>query len=170
MQSWNRLTSALETGPNAFDRGKYGSKIHLVSERTGLLIWVGISGSNLHDSRALAPMVRGISSIRSRRGLCWCKPAELHADKVYDNRHLRRWLRYRHITPCVARKGIESSQRLGRHCRTIERHGLARRMPAPAFSSAAADSLNETISQCRHTELAYKPAINDDMCFETCDS
>ena len=50
------------------DRGKDGSKIHLITERTGLPLSVGISGANLHDSQALEPLVRGIPPIRSRRG------------------------------------------------------------------------------------------------------
>jgi hypothetical protein len=41
------------TGPNPVDRGKKGSEIHLITERTGLPISVGISGANLHDSQAL---------------------------------------------------------------------------------------------------------------------
>lgn len=55
------------TGPNPVDRGKYGSKIHLVTERTGLPLSVGISGANLHDSQALIPLVKGIPPIRSRK-------------------------------------------------------------------------------------------------------
>ncbi|WSE11849.1 IS5 family transposase (plasmid) [Streptomyces sp. NBC_01445] len=109
------------TGPNPVDRGKYGSKIHLITERTGLPLSVGISGANLHDSQALEPLVRGIPPIRSRRGPRRRRPAKLHADKAYDNRHLRQWLRLRHITPRIARKGVETSQRLGRHRWTIER-------------------------------------------------
>ena len=109
------------TGPNPVDRGKYGSKIHLITERTGLPLSVGISGANLHDSQALEPLVRGIPPIRSRRGPRRRRPAKLHADKAYDNRHLRQWLRLRHITPRIARKGVETSQKLGRHRWTIER-------------------------------------------------
>ncbi|MGZ3119765.1 IS5 family transposase [Streptomyces sp. H62] len=109
------------TGPNPVDRGKYGSKIHLITERTGLPLSVGISGANLHDSQALEPLVRGIPSIRSRRGPRRRRPAKLHGDKGYDYDHLRRWLRSRNITPRIARKGIESSQRLGRHRWTVER-------------------------------------------------
>ncbi|MFJ2908429.1 transposase, partial [Streptomyces sp. NPDC087228] len=66
-------------------------------------------------------LVRGIPPIRSRRGPRRRKPAKLHADKAYDNRQLRQWLRGRGITPRIARKGIESSERLGRHRWTIER-------------------------------------------------
>jgi transposase len=90
------------TGPNPVDRGKYGSKIHLITERTGLPLSVGISGANVHDSQALMP----------------CK---LHGDKGYDYRHLRQWLAQRGIQHRIARKGVETSQRLGRHRWTIER-------------------------------------------------
>ncbi|GAA3472083.1 hypothetical protein GCM10018965_066360 [Nonomuraea roseola] len=41
------------TGPNPVDRGKKGSKIHLITERTGLPISVAISAANTHDSLAL---------------------------------------------------------------------------------------------------------------------
>ncbi|GGW17645.1 hypothetical protein GCM10010264_74070 [Streptomyces globisporus] len=109
------------TGPNPVDRGKCGSKIHLITERSGLPISVGISGANLHDSQALIPLVKGIPPIRSRRGRRRRKPDKLHADKGYDYAHLRRWLRERGITHRIARKGVESSQRLGRHRWTVER-------------------------------------------------
>lgn len=99
------------TGPNPVDRGTYGSKIHLITERTGLPLSVGISGANLHDGQALEPLVRGIPPIRSRRGRRRRKPARLHADKGYDYAHLRRWLRGRGIKHRIAHRGIESSQR-----------------------------------------------------------
>jgi transposase len=65
--------------------------------------------------------VKGIPPIRSRRGRRRRRPAKLHADKGYDYDHLRRWLRGRGITHRIARKGIESSSRLGRHRWTVER-------------------------------------------------
>ncbi|ROR00376.1 DDE family transposase [Streptomyces sp. 2132.2] len=61
-----------------------GSKIYLITERTGLPLSIGISGAYTHDSQTLEPLVRGISPIRSRRG-------------------------------------VDSSQRLGRHRWTVER-------------------------------------------------
>lgn len=39
----------------------------------------------------------------------------------YDYAHLRRWLSERGITHRIARKGVESSQRLGLHRWTVER-------------------------------------------------
>jgi transposase len=56
------------TGPNPVDRGKNGSKIHLITERTGLPISIDVSAANTHDSQGLEPLVRGIPPIRSRRG------------------------------------------------------------------------------------------------------
>ncbi|MFD4753518.1 transposase [Streptomyces sp. NPDC058426] len=49
------------------------------------------------------------------------RPAKLHADKGYNYDHLRRWLRGRGIRHRIARRGVESSQRLGRHRRVVER-------------------------------------------------
>ncbi|MFJ7416259.1 IS5 family transposase [Streptomyces sp. NPDC098077] len=109
------------TGPNPVDRGKKGPKIHLITERTGLPISVGISAANTHDSQALESLVRGIPPIRSRRGPRRRRPAKLHGDKGYDFDRLRAWLRSRNITPRIARRGLESSQRLGRHRWTVER-------------------------------------------------
>lgn len=49
------------------------------------------------------------------------RPGKLHGDKGYDYRHLRRWLSSRGIRHRLARKGIESSQRLGKHRWVVER-------------------------------------------------
>ncbi|GGY52590.1 hypothetical protein GCM10010384_67960 [Streptomyces djakartensis] len=68
------------TGPNLTDRGKNGSKIHLITDRNGLPLSLGISGANMHDSLGLQPLVRGISPIRSRCGPRRRCPAKLHAD------------------------------------------------------------------------------------------
>ncbi|WP_435849074.1 IS5 family transposase [Streptomyces lavendulocolor] len=42
------------TGPNPVDRGKRGSKLHVLSEAQGLPLVVAASGANLHDSQASA--------------------------------------------------------------------------------------------------------------------
>jgi transposase len=109
------------TGPNPVDRGKRGANIHLITDRSGLPLSIGISAANTHDSQGLEPLVRGIPPIRSRRGPRRRRPDKLHADKGYDYSHLRSWLRTCNITPRIARKGCEDSRRLGRHRWTIER-------------------------------------------------
>jgi IS5 family transposase len=49
------------------------------------------------------------------------RPAKLHGDKGYDDPRCRRALRRRGICPRIARRGIEPSQRLGRHRYVVER-------------------------------------------------
>ncbi|WAL69651.1 IS5 family transposase [Amycolatopsis cynarae] len=109
------------TGPNPVDRGKPGSKIHVLPERGGLPISLAVSAANTHDSQALKPLVNAIPAIRSRRGPRRHKPGKLHADKAYDQPDLRRWVRSRGIGVRIARKGIESSDKLGKHRWVIER-------------------------------------------------
>jgi transposase len=43
------------------------------------------------------------------------------ADKVYDHAELRTWIRRRGIRVRIARKGIETSEKLGQHRWVIER-------------------------------------------------
>jgi transposase len=96
------------------------SKMHVLSDRAGLPLVVGVSSGNTHDSEALKPVVTELQMRRDpRHGLI--KPGKVPADKAYDRDDLRRWLRGRRIAVRIARRGIESSQRLGRHRWVIER-------------------------------------------------
>ncbi|NHI04644.1 IS transposase [Streptomyces sp. KO7888] len=67
---------------------------------------MGISDANLHDSKALIPLMRGIPPIRSRYGPRRRRPAKFYADKGYDFAHLRGRLRRRQIVPRFAQAGI----------------------------------------------------------------
>jgi IS5 family transposase len=49
------------------------------------------------------------------------RPTKLHADKAYDSAEKRKALRQQGITPRIARRGIESSERLGRYRWVVER-------------------------------------------------
>jgi transposase len=82
-----------ETGPNPVDRGKPGSKIHVLCDRHGLPLTVLISAANTHDSQLLVPLLDSIAPIRTRRGRPRRKPIKLHADKAYDQPALRREVR-----------------------------------------------------------------------------
>ena len=109
------------TGPSPVDRAKPGSKVHVLSDRGGLPLAVAVSAANTNDSFALRPLVLAIPAVRSRRGPCRRKPAKLHADKAYDQAELRQWVRDRGIGVRIARKGIETSDHLGKHRWVIER-------------------------------------------------
>ena len=77
-----------------------------------------ISGADVHDSKLLDETVDAIPPLRlphRRRGRPRKRPVKLHADKAYDYPRCRRALRARGIIPRIARRGIESRERLGRH-------------------------------------------------------
>jgi transposase len=109
------------TGPNPVDRAKKGSKLHVLSDAEGMPRVVGISAANTADIEAFKPLLMAIPPIRSRRGPRRRRPIKARADKAYDSADLRRWLRRRGIVPRIARRGVESSERLGRHRWKIER-------------------------------------------------
>jgi transposase len=109
------------TGPNPVDRGKPGSKLHLLSDANGLPLAVGVTAANTHDSTMFVPLLDAIPAIRSRRGPRRHRPGKLHADQGYDYSHLRAYCRRLGIAPRIARRGIESSEHLGRHRWKIER-------------------------------------------------
>ncbi|MFF2174749.1 IS5 family transposase [[Kitasatospora] papulosa] len=109
------------TGPSPVDRGKPGSKMHVLSDANGLPLLVGLSAANTHDSLALKPMITGHQTRHDPHRGRYFKPQRLHADKAYDVPNLRKWLCGKHIGVRIARKGIESSERLGRRRWVIER-------------------------------------------------
>src|SRR3712207_8336568 len=83
-----------------------------------------MSAANVHDSQMMLEAIDAIEPIkRCRAGRPRKRPAKLHADKAYDSAPLRAELRRRGITPRIARKGVESSERLGRYRWVVERTG-----------------------------------------------
>jgi transposase len=79
-----------------------------------------VTAANVHDSQLLLPMLDYVPPIRTPSGRRRWRPDKLHADKAYDTRELRAEVRRRGIKVRIARKGIESSKRLGRHRWIIE--------------------------------------------------
>ena len=81
-----------------------------------------LTGANRHDSTQLAATLDAIPPVRSgKRGRPRRRPEKLHADKGYDFRRCRLDCRRRGIKARIARRGVESSQRLGRHRWVVER-------------------------------------------------
>jgi transposase len=89
--------------------------------RRGLPLSVKLSGANVPDGKRLLETVDALAPVRGRYGRPRRRPKRLHADKAYDDQALRRGLRRRGITPRIARRGVGSSVRLGRHRWVVER-------------------------------------------------
>jgi transposase len=102
-------------GANPVDRGKPGSKLHLVCEGGGLPLTVVVTAANAADTTMFAALLDDVPPIRTPSGRRRTRPAAVQADKGYDSQANRAWLQRRGIRPRIARRGIESSARLGRH-------------------------------------------------------
>jgi transposase len=69
----------------------------------------------------LQAMVDDIPPVRTPSGRRRTRPGRVHADKGYASAANRAWLRRRGITARIARRGVESSARLGRQRWKVER-------------------------------------------------
>ncbi|ALF91038.1 Transposase DDE domain protein (plasmid) [Ralstonia solanacearum] len=104
-----------QTGPNPTDRGKLGRRRHLVLDRREVPPALTVTGANRHDSVVFEARVDAIPSVPGLPGRPRCRPDKRHADKGYGFARYRQPLRKRGIEPRIARRGIESHARLGRH-------------------------------------------------------
>jgi hypothetical protein len=64
-----------DSGPNPVDRGKPGSKIHVMCDRTGLPLTVLTSAANVHDPQLMVPLLDSLAPVRSARGRPRTRPA-----------------------------------------------------------------------------------------------
>ena len=90
-------------------------------DRHGLPLAVTLSGANVPDGKKMLETVDAVESLRGKRGRPRRRPSKLHADKAYDDESLRRGLSKRGIVPRIARRGVDSSERLGRFRWVVER-------------------------------------------------
>ena len=79
------------------------------------------TAANVNEGTVLERLVDAIPPIRQPRGRPRRRPAKLHADKAFDSRRCRQALRRRRIIPRIARRGIDSSEQLGRYRWVVER-------------------------------------------------
>ena len=92
-------------GPNPTDRGKSGSKYHLLVDHNGLPLQVLLSRANTDDSELFEPLLDTVSGVGAeatgpdgpRR-----RPEKLHADEGYDYPRCRRYVHRCGITECRA--------------------------------------------------------------------
>ena len=90
-------------------------------DRKGVPLAVMLSAANVHDSMLLEDLIDAIEPIKRPRGRPRKRPEKLHADKANDDKKCARVLRKRGIKRRIARKGVQSSEKLGRHRWIVER-------------------------------------------------
>jgi hypothetical protein len=92
-------------GASPVDRGKPGSKLHLVCDGGGLLLTVAVTAANVADVTMLAAVVDDIPPVRTPSGRRRRRPGKVYSDKEYDSHDNRAWLPRRGLTPRIARCG-----------------------------------------------------------------
>jgi hypothetical protein len=73
------------------------------------------TAANVPDGHALEVLVDAVPPVKRPRGRARRRPAKAHGAKADDAARHRAMLRRRHVRPRIARRGIESSERVGRH-------------------------------------------------------
>jgi IS5 family transposase len=108
-------------GPNPTDRGKAGSKQHVVVDRGGIPLAVTLTAANEHDSIQFEGLIAALPRVQQRYGYRRKRPGKVHADKGYAFPRCRAFLSGRGMLVRIARRGVESSEQLGRHRWVVER-------------------------------------------------
>jgi transposase len=109
------------TGPSPVDRGRAGSKHHVLTDASGIPLAVILASGSRNDVTQLIPLLDAVPPIRGRVGRPRRKPRMLVADRGYDHDKYRRVLRARGIRPVIARRGVAHGSGLGRWRWPVER-------------------------------------------------
>jgi transposase len=110
-----------KTGPNPTDRGKKGSKHHVLTDRRGIPLTQTLTAANVNETTTLPAMLDRVPRLPTRGGRPRRRPKKLHVDKGYASAKNRQACRSRGIVPRIPRKGVERSDRLGRYRWVVER-------------------------------------------------
>lgn len=82
---------------------------------------VELTAANVPDANVLPDMLDKVPRICTPAGGRRRRPEKLHADKAYDSHWARLVCRLRNIIPRIARRGVDSSEHLGRYRWVVER-------------------------------------------------
>jgi transposase len=92
-----------------------------VVDRQGIPLAILLTAANVNETTMLESTIDAIQPIKRPTGRPRKRPDKLHADKAYESKKNKAALRKRGIASRIARKGIESKQKLGRHRWVVER-------------------------------------------------
>jgi transposase len=104
------------TGPSPVDRGRTGSKHHLLTDPGGIPLAISLTGGQPQPQRRhqLLPLVDGVGPVRGKPGRPRLRADELIADRGYDHDKYRRALWARGVKPVITRRQTEHGSGLGK--------------------------------------------------------
>ena len=110
-----------KTGKTPTDRGRKGTKDHLLTDGNGVPLSAHATAANRHDVTQLKTLVEEVPPVAGKPGHPKRKPAAVLADRAYDSQAHREWLRAHGILPVLARRGLAHGSGLGVYRWVVER-------------------------------------------------
>jgi transposase len=102
-----------DTGPNPTDRGKSGSKHHLMTDAQGIPLSATTTAANVNEVTQVFEVLAEMPPVGGKPGPKRRKPERLQGDRGYDSEPVRRGLRRSGITPLLAARRTEHGSGLG---------------------------------------------------------
>jgi transposase len=109
------------TGPSPVDRGKPGTKHHVVTDANGIPLAGSVTPANRNDVTEMAALVNKLPEVAGKVGHPRRKPDAMHGDLAYDSEPHRQGLREMGIDPVLPEKGIDEDTGLGETRWPVER-------------------------------------------------
>jgi transposase len=110
-----------DTGPNPTDRGKSGSKHHVLTDAQGIPLNATVTAANVNEVTQVLDVLVNIPPVGGKTGPKRERPDRLQGDRGYDSEPLRVVLRWLGITPVLAERNTEHGSGLGKFRWFVER-------------------------------------------------
>jgi transposase len=102
-----------DTGPNPTDRGKSGSKHHVLTDAQGIPLAATVTAANVNEVTQVLPVLLDMPPVGGKPGPRRQKPKRLLGDTGYDSEPVRGLLRCLGITPLLGKRNREHGSGLG---------------------------------------------------------
>jgi transposase len=102
-----------DTGPNPTDRGKAGSKHHVLTDAQGTPLTATVTAANVNEVTQVLQVLADVPPVGGKPGPKRQKPERLQGDRAYDAEAVRQLLRELGITPVRAERNTEHGSGLG---------------------------------------------------------
>lgn len=120
-----------DTGPNPTDRGKSGSKHHVLTDAQGIPLNATLTAANVNEVTQVLHLLVDKAPVGGKPGPPRELPERLQGDYGYTSGPLQVLLRWLGITPVLGQRGTEHGSGLGKFRWFVERtiswlHGFGR--------------------------------------------
>lgn len=102
-----------DTGPSPTDRGKSGSKHHVLTDAHGVPLTATVTAANVNEVTQVFQVLSDVPPVGGKPGPKRTKPERLQGDRGYDSEPVRQLLRQIGITPVLAERNTENGSGLG---------------------------------------------------------